>query len=182
MILEVDKYYHLYNRSNNGEIVFKSEENFPYFLKIFNAQLKCYVKIIAYCLMPTHFHFLIKVNSNDGMLIQKRIGVLLSSYTKAINKRYHRTGALFQPHTKAKEITDEHYLLTLISYIHQNPIRSNIAVTLNEWEYSSYHGIFSGVEGSLVHQELYQQYFCTREQFNKYSEEMVPTVLKKFWI
>jgi hypothetical protein len=132
--------------------------------------------------MPTHFHFLIKVNDNTEMIIQKRIGVLLSSYTKAINKRYQRNGSLFQPHSKAKEIIDEQYLITLISYIHQNPIRSNVTGSIEEWEWSSYYDIFHNIGESFISLEFYRRNFKSVEGFKDFSNEIVKNVRKEYWV
>lgn len=126
MDLEPCKYYHLYNRSNNGEAIFKQHENYLYFLKKFRNRFETDINVFAYCLMPTHFHFLVEIITDDIDRLKKQIGIHLSSYTKAINKAFKRNGSLFQQHTKAKLIDDENYLLTLLAYIHQNPIRSNL--------------------------------------------------------
>jgi putative transposase len=182
MILEELKYYHIYNRSNNQEVVFKAEENYQYFLTKFNEQLNPFIEIIAYCLMPTHFHFLAKIRSNADMIIQKRIGLILSSYTKAINKRYHRNGALFQPHTKAKEITDEQYLFTLISYIHQNPLRSQLVQSFEEWKWSSYIDIVQNNGKSFISREFYRANFKSIDEFKRYSKELVDSVRKEYWV
>jgi REP element-mobilizing transposase RayT len=84
MHFEQGKYYHLYNCSNNNELVFKSDENYSYFLSKFYSYLSPHVISIAYCLMPTHFHFIVKIQDENEVSIQKAIGLLLSSYTKAI--------------------------------------------------------------------------------------------------
>jgi REP element-mobilizing transposase RayT len=171
--LELGKYYHLYNRSNNEEIVFRADENYVYFLKKYRSYLQNFVNTIAYCLMPTHFHFVVRVTTTDESALQKSIGLLLSSYTKAINKRYHRHGGLFQPHTKAKEILDKRYLLTVISYIHQNPIRAKKAVKLEGWPYSSYCDIVGMRSGTLPDKDFYRKYFKSEVEFKKYSEKIV---------
>lgn len=182
MILEDGKYYHLYNRSNNFERVFLADENYQYFLNKFITYLKPNSEILAYCLMPTHFHFLIKICKNEDLQVQKKVGLVLSSYTKAINKRYSRQGSLFQPHTKAKEIIDEQYLFTLISYIHQNPLRSKLVARLDEWKHSSYNELCGNYHGSVVSKEFYKQYFRSSEEFREYSEEIVQCIRKEYWI
>jgi putative transposase len=111
MKLEPNKYYHFFNRSNNKEIVFKSRENFLCFLSKYHKYPGEFVGTLAYCLMPDHFHFLICIKTASIELLKKNIGILLSSYTKAINKAYKRTGSLFQQHSKMK-------LLRLKTYTH----------------------------------------------------------------
>lgn len=61
MEFETGKYYHFYNRSNNEELLFKSEENYVYFLEKYRYYLGPLFSTLAYCLMPTHFHFLVKI-------------------------------------------------------------------------------------------------------------------------
>ena len=124
MQFEKGGFYHLYNRTNNKELLFPLRENYHYFLQKFKTHLRPHCAVFAYCLMPTHFHFLARVETDNSLLISKQIGVLLRSYTRAINKRSARHGNLFQQNTKAKLIDDESYLLTLMNYIHQNPRRA----------------------------------------------------------
>ncbi len=196
MEFETGKYYHFYNRSNNEERLFKSEENYVYFLKKYGDDFGQLFSTLAYCLMPTHFHFLIKVKelsetpemsgtskvSDISIIVKKNIGTLLSSYTKAINKRYKRHGSLFQPHSKAKEIENEQYLLTLISYIHQNPVRSRLVTKAEEWKYSSYQDLIGRRNGTLVDREFFRQYFKSNEELRRYSEKIVSSVRKEYWV
>ena len=132
------QYYHLYNRSNNDELVFKSEENYHYFLRKYLHYFQYDFDTIAYCLMPTHFHVLVMVNEPDTERLKKKFGVFLSSYTKALNRRHNRHGSLFQKHTKAKLVDSEQYLMTVLTYIHQNPLRSRIVKNLEDWPHSSF--------------------------------------------
>ncbi|MBP9211949.1 MAG: transposase [Bacteroidetes bacterium] len=148
MILESGKYYHLYNRSNNREIVFKEEENHEYFLAKYQKLISPYAGTIAYCLMPTHFHFCIKVTTDDMDRLRDNIGILLSSYTKGINKRFDRHGSLFQKHTKAIWIEDESYLITVCRYIHLNPLRAKLVMSPVDWQFSSY-GDYAGIRKSM---------------------------------
>ena len=196
MTFEKGKYYHLYNRTNNQELLFHDDDNYQFFLSKFQHHLSTSLSVIAYCLMPTHFHFLIRIESDDSLLISKNIAVLLRSYTRAINKRFNRNGNLFQQNTKAKKIADENYLLTLISYIHQNPLRVKKCDRLKDWKYSSYQDLITihaitqsnisdamtRSHGITIDQKFYEQYFKTTLDFKKYSEEMVVSVKKDFWV
>ena len=87
-------YYHLYNRGVNREKIFFERENYLFFLRQLRKYLKReLVSIIAYCLMPNHYHLIIYLNTNNLANIMQRFTL---SYSKAINKRYSRVGALFQ--------------------------------------------------------------------------------------
>jgi REP element-mobilizing transposase RayT len=182
MLIERDKYYHLYNRSNNNEVVFKEEESYNYFLKKYHSYCDPYIETIAYCLMPTHFHFLIYGKTDDNIKVQKSIAILLSSYTKAINKRFERHGSLFQSRTRAREITDDSYLVTLISYIHQNPVRGKLVQRIEEWHHSSYKGLIKKSVEEWCQNLTLKSLFDSPTDFKKYSEEMVESIRKEFWI
>ena len=184
-------YYHLYNRTNNEEALFRSEENYIYFLKKYRYYLADYLDTIGYCLMPTHFHFLVRVreiipsdddlknNSSDDLkdnssdndlknnssddfkssdeysrVISKQVGILLRSYTRAFNKMWNRHGNLFNQRTKAKAITSDRYLITLLTYIHQNPIRSGLVDNAEEWLFSSYQDYIDLRNGTLPDKAL----------------------------
>jgi hypothetical protein len=70
--------------------------------------------------------------------LSMKIGTLLNSYSQAFNKMYNRHGNLFQQKTNAKPIPDNRYLLSLLTYIHQNPVRSKLVEKPHQWIYSSY--------------------------------------------
>ncbi|MDH5365920.1 MAG: transposase, partial [Cyclobacteriaceae bacterium] len=108
--------YHVYNRGNNSQPIFFERENYLFFLKKIRNHLSPFVEILAYCLMPNHFHLLVFIPESDSGLdlksnpefvinqkINNSIGIILRSYTRAINKKFNRTGSLFQKGTKAKK-------------------------------------------------------------------------------
>lgn len=180
-------YYHLYNRTNNKESLFRSEENYIYFLKKYRYYLDEYFDTIGYCLMPTHFHFLIRVKKMDSTsnlmnssitsnsiekvdsifdytrCISNKIGILLSSYTKAINKKFNRHGSLFQEHSKAKPVPSDYYLIALLTYIHQNPIRSKLVNKPEEWLFSSYQDYLDLRKGTLPSKDIILSMIRTNE-------------------
>lgn len=169
MELEPNKYYHLYNRSNNRELLFRNRDNYLYFLSKYRKYLAPFLDTLAYCLMPDHFHFLVFVKSNNSLLIKKNIGLLLSSYTKAVNKSFSRIGSLFQQHTKTKLLIDEKYILMVIAYIHQNPLRKNLVTNLENWEFSSYQDYTGLREETLVDKTFIQNKFISIDAFKLFS-------------
>lgn len=169
MELEPNKYYHLYNRSNNRELLFRNRDNYLYFLSKYRKYLAPFLDTLAYCLMPDHFHFLVFVKSNNLLLIKKNIGLLLSSYTKAVNKSFSRIGSLFQQHTKTKLLIDEKYILMVIAYIHQNPLRKNLVTNLENWEFSSYQDYTGLREETLVDKTFIQNKFISIDAFKLFS-------------
>jgi REP element-mobilizing transposase RayT len=173
MELETNKYYHVYNRSNNKELLFRNRDNYIHFLSNYRKYLEEYLDTLAYCLMPNHFHFLIYVKSKEIETLKKKFGILLSSYTKAINKAFSRSGSLFQQHSKSKLLSDENNLLTVIAYIHQNPLRKNLVKNIENWEFSSYLDYIGIRNGTLVNKSFVRKKFNSTEKFRLFSSTKV---------
>lgn len=182
MELEPYKYFHLYNRSNARELIFRNTDNYLFFLKNFRTRFENTLKVTAYCLMPTHFHFLVQINTEDITALKKEIGIHLASYTKAFNNAHQKNGSLFQQHTKAKLIDDENYLITLMSYIHQNPVRIELVEKLEDWPFSSYRDLAGFRNGTLVDRNLIEEYFPNRKDFIEFSEKTITDIKDKYWI
>lgn len=143
-----------------------------YFLKKYRYYLDKYFETIGYCLMPTHFHFLVKVkafpkpsegapkqpseglNSNTSLIISRKIGALLNSYAQAFNKMWSRHGNLFNQKTNAKPVPFDRYLITLLTYIHQNPVRSGLVNKAEEWKFSSYQDYVDMRKGALPSKDI----------------------------
>ena len=93
-------YYHIYNRGNNREPIFFSDENYRYFLKGYAEYISPVADTFAYCLLPNHFHFLVQIKEQQeelsGALASQHFSNFFNSYTKSINKAYQRTGSLFE--------------------------------------------------------------------------------------
>jgi len=142
--------YHIYNQGNNREQLFYEKENYAYFLKKVKKYITPHAHILAWCLMPNHYHFLIKLKEDykneEGKRVgglNRAIGTLQSSYTQAMNKKHKRTGSLFRSRAKAKSLDiniQEHnnIVINCFLYIHQNPLRANLISNIKNWEYSSY--------------------------------------------
>jgi putative transposase len=170
MLLHQHEYYHLYNRSNNNERVFKQEENYAFFLQRYRHHLHDLVATAAYCLMPTHFHFLVLVKAADTDLVRTKIGVFLSAYAKAINRRFGRHGSLFQEHTKAKHIYNPEYLISAVAYVHQNPVRAGLVQSLEDWKHSSYAAYLRGEDDGFLWKRDVLAQFGSLADFRMFSE------------
>jgi putative transposase len=166
------EYYHVYNRGNNQQRIFFSEKTYLFFLQKIRDQLTPRADFLANCLMPNHFHFILRANeeglrerpSFGGKPMQElayRIGILLSSYSQAINKQNSTTGSLFQQKTKAKSLMETgndtriSYIEQCFHYIHQNPLKAGIIKDPGEWNYSSYAEYVENKEPSLCKKELF---------------------------
>lgn len=109
--------YHIYNQGNNRQKIFFERENYLYFLRKVRVYLLPFCDILAYCLMPNHFHFMVRVNKIEATIhpvtpshrvnekpqtLNNSIAILLRSYTRAINKQNGTTGSLFRQKTKSE--------------------------------------------------------------------------------
>ena len=152
--------YHIYNRGNNQHKIFFNDENYFYFLRKCHLYLKPISNILAWCLMPNHFHFLIDVTEKSieplksGGIIMPAISngfrLLQSSYAKGVNIQHGRSGNLFQQKTKAKLVNgEENYTITAFHYIHQNPVMATIISKAEEWPYSSFQDYIGFRKGTL---------------------------------
>ena len=149
MHLSEGEIYHVFNRGNNKQKIFFRAENYTYFLRGLDRYLTPSCDLLAWCLMPNHFHLLIHANSSSTPIIKdgsferqqfsQGIKQLLSSYTKAVNKQAGRTGSLFQQKTKAICVTNnKHHNTTAFHYIHQNPMKAGLVKRMEDWEFSSF--------------------------------------------
>ena len=164
MIIETNNYYHLYNRSINEEKIFYNRENYLFFLEKYK-KIKEYVDTLAYCLMPTHFHFSIHVKTNETNKLKRAIGDLLSGYAKAINRQTNRHGSLFEQHTKAKHIKSQKHVITLLHYFHNNPVHSKLVSKPEEWDYSSYLDYLGKKKGKLPYKEEILSQYNSLDEF-----------------
>jgi len=174
-IIEFDCFYHIYNRGINGENIFVDIDNYYFFLNKFSKYLASVCEVYAYCLMPNHFHFLVKIKSqqelkklknsemsNNGEIqnglhafenvFSKQFAKFLSSYTQALNKVLKRHGALLESPFKRIKIDSEEYLRNLILYIHQNPTSLNL--DFKTYAFSSYKAIISTNKTNIKRKEV----------------------------
>ena len=156
-------YYHIFNRGINSQRIFFTDDNYRYFLKLMDKNLLGYMKIIAYSLLPNHFHLVIKANDslNSGSSVNEReIGKNISrqfrkifiSFSQAINKQEKRTGSLFEKNFKRIEINEHEYLQYLIFYVHYNPEKHGITANFRNYKYNSFQTYLSTSETKLSRQ------------------------------
>jgi len=160
--LEQGYFYHIYNRGNNSEVLFKEKDNYIYFLQLLRKYISPIADVYCYCLLNNHFHLLIRVKENQLGISEKNPGQMFSnffnSYTKAFNKKYNRTGKLFEERFKRKKVEDEFYLTELIYYIHANPQNHGFIHDFRKYPYSSYKSLMSSKETNLKREEVMEWY------------------------
>lgn len=128
--------YHVMLRGINQQIIINEDEDFEKFLDVLkDCKAVSGFELYAYCLMNNHIHLLLKVQKEELSLIFKRIGV---RYVCWYNWKYSRHGHLFQDRFKSEPVNDEKYLLTVLRYIHQKPLKAGLAKEIDTYQYSSY--------------------------------------------
>jgi len=157
-----DQFYHIYNRGNSSENIFYEPENYYFFLKRLGDYLTNCVEIFAYCLLPNHFHLLIRVT--DKNLVGEQFRLLFLSYSKAINKQRERTGSLFQKRFKRTVIEGIPSLCRAAIYIHTNPVHHKIANDFENYLYSSFQSLLSDKETKPNREEILK-WFGGRDNF-----------------
>ena len=116
-------YFHVYNRGVDRRSIFNDDiDRFRFIKNTSRLAEKNFVRILCYCLMSNHFHFLLRQQIEDG--ISKFMHGLGTGYTKYFNIRTARSGSLFEGPFKAKEVNSDGYLFSLSRYIHLNPINA----------------------------------------------------------
>lgn len=168
VIFQNNFYYHIFNRGVEKRDIFKDTREYRHglqaanyyqhlklplrfskflsmpvlereiLMKDINNKNNLLVNVVAYCLMPNHYHFLLQQVSDKG--IEKFLSKFSNSYTKFFNTRHERTGHLFQSNFKAVPIQDTEQLVYLSRYIHLNPASSSLTTPdrLSEYKWSSY--------------------------------------------
>lgn len=164
--LATAEFYHVYNRGVRKQPIFETDKDYVRFFKrVQDLQVEHPVSIFAYCLMPNHFHFLIRQNADEA--ITRLFSRLCNSHAKYFNIKYELVGPLFQGRFKAKLVDRDHYLLHLIRYIHLNPAelakssqRTQKIEFLERYAWSSYRDYLEPERSGLARaQEAYQSLF-----------------------
>ena len=160
------EYFHLYNRSVDKTLLFKNDEDYQYFLTKIRPKIITYpASVFAYCLMPNHFHFLLR--QDDDEPIYKIFNDLNNSYVKHYNNKYSRSGHLFQGQLQHKRIKKDNYLVSLCQYIHYNPKKAGLVKDLSDWKFSNYLEWVNLRKGILFNNELRSTYFDSAVMYKK---------------
>lgn len=142
-------YFHVYNRAVAGQQLFLREQNYEYLKRqsrLFATEGD--IEILAYCLMPTHYHFLL--GAADRTQASRFIQRLFNSYTQAFNRQNTRTGTLFESRAKFKRIETDEYLLQVARYIHLNPVEAGLVKYPEAWKHSNYEEFIKDSENFVL--------------------------------
>lgn len=226
--------YHIYNRGNIHQKIFFESKNYLFFLEKMKKHLLPYCNLLTWCLMPNHFHWMVKVkeldelelmrekpsvdnsfsDSNKSIIsndidmksrmhsdvnsdlnkaanpedplqvkgLNKNIGILLRSYTRAMNIAYETRGSLFKQRTTSKILntgltSHDNYALICFLYIHQNPVKAGLVPGLEDWAFSSFRDYAGIRNGTLCNIKLAKELLElpeSNEAFLKFSQQTLP--------
>ncbi len=178
--LEPEHYYHIYNHANGFENFFNDKNDYQNFLDRYLKYIVPICDTFAYCLMPNHFHFFVqlkpeneliktlKINKETGKIetdtISYRFSHLFNSYAQSYNKKYQRSGSLFQSTFERKPVKTEKYFIKLVHYIHSNPVKDGFVERIEQWEHSSYNAFLLNTE-TFLNKVAVIEYFGDLENF-----------------
>lgn len=175
-----DHYYHIFNRGNNRENLFREKRNYDYFYGLYDKYIDPFVRTLAFCLLHNHFHFFVQIKPfeeiqrtvqiPDGQIDKYpslQFGHLFNAYTKAFNKTYQRTGSLFEKPFRRLEVLSDAHFVNLVVYIHHNPQKHGMIDDFRAWPYSSYQEFQSTIP-SRVDRDQVLEWFNDLDHFNSY--------------
>lgn len=161
----VGEYYHVYNRGASKMDIFRDQEDYVFFLSLLKRYLtpgervSSYghvapnytgkVELIAYCLMPNHYHLMVYLLDTDGL--HKLMRSLMTTYSMYFNRKYKRTGTLWEGRFLASRITNDVYYWQVSRYIHLNPL--DIGQNIFDYPYSSVQYFVGDWQAQWIHPE-----------------------------
>jgi len=179
------QYYHIYNRTNGSHKMFRNAENYRFFIQNFENYLKEVLDIYSYCLLPSHFHYIVRVKQLADMIdflkslsktgadintdLINIFRAFFTGYTMAFNKYHHRQGSLFNHKFRRVLIDDIETLKDRIFYVHSNPVHHSLTKEFRDYKWSSYPIIVSG-EPTIIKREEVLGIFGGKDQFIKYHD------------
>src|SRR3989344_1772907 len=155
-----NSFYHVFNQGVEKRPIFLDKTDYTAFLyyltvyllpiekpaqmypdtpvRLYGKNLTDEVRLIAYCLMPNHFHLLLKQETADG--VSRLLKQLTNAYTFYFNQKYSRVGALMQGPFRAAPVAEDKLFIHLVRFIHLNPLISGLTGNLASYRWSSYNG------------------------------------------
>ena len=162
-----DHCFHVFNRGAGKDLLFFNAGNYEYLLRLVKRyHKKNNVTLIAYCLMPNHYHFLLRQDSNEPL--SKFINVLFNAYVQSVNQQQNRKGTLFEGRFRHVWIDRDEYLIHLCRYIHRNPLKAGLVSQPENWPYSNYLDWIGKRNGTLIDRTFIKAYFTSAEEYHQF--------------
>lgn len=170
--------YHVLNRGNDRKTVFSKAADFDGFLDIVAiARARFPIELFAYCLMPNHFHFVVRPRENDTLA--RWIHWLLTTHTQAHRRSYATAGHIWQGRFKAFPIEDGHHLLTVMRYVERNALRASLVARAEDWRWGSLNDRLGASGRSVLDEPPSALPSDWRDQVNVVEPEAVLSAVRK---
>jgi putative transposase len=186
--LQFDTYYHIYNRGTNGENIFLEKQNYSYFLRLYEKHIVPIADTFAFCLMKNHFHLAVRTRSEGEIttktdslkpgFISSKFSNFFNAYAKSMNKKYNRTGSLFEHPFGRVQIQSDRQFWAVIAYIHQNPQKHGFVEDFRAWPYSSY-GLIMNEKTTFLNRDAIINLFGSSKNYVVYHNELVQEVAER---
>lgn len=177
------EFYHIYNRGNGKQNIFYNPEDYTFFISRLKSNLypsdddssriqklpPDSFSLVAYCLMPNHYHLLIR--QNKDIPTSKLISKVCTSYGKFLNKKYDKVGHLFQDHFKQVNVSNNKYLIWLSCYIHDNPKSAGLVNKPYDYKWSSFKFYMNGRGDLHCDNKVILDQFKSVDEYAKLVEE-----------
>ncbi|MGN0037888.1 MAG: transposase [Coriobacteriales bacterium] len=162
--------YHVIQRGVGRQIIFEEEQDYCLLSELLCASFEAHgVELLCYCFMSNHFHLLVRGDRDD---LSEAMKIACGTYAQRFNEKYDRVGHLFQGRFKSEPIDDEAYLLTVVRYIHQNPVVAGICSSCGEYAWSSYNRVLAG-SGLSDGEAMIADLFGSLSGYVEYHKELV---------
>ena len=156
--------YHVHNRGCNRESIFRTTDDYSFLIHKAQTFLPNYaLHVLAYCLMPNHYHFLLRPEKEDA--ISRFIQRLFNSYTQRFNSVWQRSGTLFEGRARSTPVESENHLLHLCRYIHLNPVKAGLVKHPGQWPFSNYREWMGWRHSNLYDEDWARTYFATPHEY-----------------
>lgn len=133
--------YHVINRGNSGQQIFHDDKEYGIFIELMAEAKKMYdVKLLAYCLMPNHFHLLLQPGKAEDL--SKWMQWLMTSHVRRHHSSYGSSGHIWQGRFKSFIVENDIHLLTVARYVEGNPVRAGLVKSARDWPWSSHQARF----------------------------------------
>lgn len=161
-------FFHIYNRAIGSELLFENDKDYLHWIELLKKYLLPVCDIHAYCLLPNHYHLLVKIHEViEASVFSKKMAHAANAYAKWKNLTSGRKGGLFMTPFKRKLITDENYLIWCLWYIHRNPVHHGFTKDWQDWKYSSFN-VYSSNKFSLLSKDFFINLFGSKELLLKH--------------
>jgi putative transposase len=164
MVYKDNYIYHVFNRGAHKQIIHPTDFHYTYCLELLDKYRSPYcVSILAYCLMPNHFHLMLQ--QREGGSISRFIQTTFNAYVQAYNRMENHCGTIFEGSAKKILVESDEYAVQLVAYIHENPVVAGLVVNPEEWKFSDCREWIGDVPFRFAGKTLFENYFSNAGEY-----------------